>query len=270
MPRDLTALAALNSGRLRAEAAALRTASGDTGDTERFGQTAEISVLGTAVKPHKWELFDRLGEVVCARRISQENPARDPAVPAEDTYANEQGRHYPMRTAFEDHWTGGRDFVYFALLLDGLAPPDYGDYTLVVDPAECTLSALACFPGNTAERYAASGTLDMARCESEAAAWADRGALLATKRGTDPLPAEVDWPTLVCRAADFSEGVAGGGIPRSAIVEVRVATSHIELWEELQLRHLGGETLQPEEEQLVEMLAVLDRWSDSGVAIVRM
>jgi hypothetical protein len=37
-----------------------------------------------AVKAHKLDLFDRLGELVCAREVSEANPSRDPARTAEE------------------------------------------------------------------------------------------------------------------------------------------------------------------------------------------
>ncbi len=233
-----------------------------------FARSVDASALGTAVKAHKLDLFDRLGELVCAREVSAANPSRDPARTAEDTYAAEQGRHYPMRTAFEDHWDGGRQFVYFALLLEGLAPPDYGDYTLIVDPARCTVSALACFPGNTAERYAPTGTLQVTACEAEASAWADRGRMLVCKHASSTLPPESSWAAMVCSASDFSEGVVGGAIPVSAVVQIRIDALHLRDWSRLRIRFLNREPLTAEQEQRVRMLELVERWRDDGAAIV--
>ncbi len=196
-----------------------------------FARTVDASALGTAVKAHKLDLFDRLGELVCAREVSAANPSRDPARTAEDTYAAEQGRHYPMRTA-------------------------------------CTVSALACFPGNTAERYAPTGTLQVTACEAEASAWADRGRMLVCKHASSTLPPESSWAAMVCSASDFSEGVVGGAIPVSAVVQIRIDALHLRDWSRLRIRFLNREPLTAEQEQRVRMLELVERWPDDGAAIV--
>lgn len=265
MPDTLATAAAANHDRVAARAGTAAV----TTTTVRFREVASGAVMGTAVGPFKLDIFHRLSRVACARDISEHHPDRPSATPSEDWYANAQGRYYPMRNAFEDNWADGRRSVYFALLLEGLAPPSYGAYTLVIDPSRLPTLDLACFPGNTAERYAPTGVLDSALCVSEIAPWVLRGDLLTIKH-TGPLKDDsAEWPTMVCGATEFSEAVAIGMLPLTAIAEIRVDKLHHDRWTTLRRQRLNGLSLSGEEATQVEMLDLLCHWRDQfGARIV--
>lgn len=235
----------------------------------RFRAVSAGAVMGTAVGTFKLDIFHRLSRIACAREISEHHPDRPSTTSTEDWYATHQGRYYRMRNAFEDNWTNGRRSVYFALLLDGLAPPSYGAYTLVIDPSRLGTLDLACFPGNTAERYAPSGVLNSALCLSEIAPWALRGDLLMIKHAGPLKDDSTEWPTMVCGATDFSETVAIGMLPLTAVAEIRVDKLDHSRWKALRRRRLNGLPVSDEEATQVEMLDLLCHWRDQfGARIV--
>ena len=73
---------------------------------------------------------------------------------------------------------------------------------------------------------------------------------------------------MVCSASDFSEGVVGGAIPVSAVVQIRIDALHLRDWSRLRIRFLNREPLTAEQEQRVRMLELVERWRDDGAAIV--
>lgn len=258
MPDTLATAATANHYRVTAKADA--AAVGATALT--FRTAAAGTVMGTAVGVFKLDVFHRLSRIACAREISEHHPDRPSSLSGEEWYAKNQARYYPMRNAFEDNWADGRRAVYFALLLDGPAPPSYGEYTLVVDPSRLHDLDLACFPGNTAERYAPSGTLELDLCLSEISPWDLRGDLLTIKHAALLSGDAKEWPAMVCGETEFSEAVAVGALPLSAIAEIRVKKLHYRRWQALRLRRLNGLDLSDEEASQVEMLDLLCHWRD--------
>lgn len=265
MPEGLTATAEVNRANLVHQA--------DSTDRRppgpAFRITAATAVMGTAVRKFKLDIFHRLSHVACAREISAHHPDRPVATSPEDWYASNQGSHYVMRNAFEDQWGGGRQAIYFALLLEGLAPPGYGEYTLVVDPSRAALFNLACFPGNTAERYAPRGVLDSGFCRSEIAPWDLRGDLLTIKH-EGAVPADsTKWADLVCHGSSFSEAVFIGTLPLAAVAEIRVDKYAHRRWRTLRVQMLSKMPLSLAEEDQVRALDLLDYWRGAfGTRIV--
>lgn len=234
----------------------------DTG-TRDFRVAATSAVMGTAVRAFKLDMFHRLGRIASARELSEHHPDRPTTTSSEDWYSRSQGPYYAMRNAFEEYWIGGRQAIYFALLLTGPAPPDYGDYTLVVDPARVARVDLGCFPGNTAERYAPSGVLDEELCTSEIATWDLRGDLLTIKHGTSLSHSTSDWPIMVCGSIDFSETVCIGSLPLAAIIEIRVDRLKHKRWRALRMRMLRNQPLNNAERDEVWILDLLSHWRDA-------
>ena len=265
MPYLLSSTAHGNREHLESRALAM----GDGPQLRDFRAQASEAAMGTAIWAFKLRIFDKLGRIASAREISEHHPKRPATTPAQEWYVTSQGRHYAMRKAFEDYWTDGEKAVYFALLLDGLAPAGYGPYTLIVDPQHCPRPDVACFPGNTAERYAPTGVLDTALCRAEIAPWDSRGSLLAMKHGTNLSPLAAQWPTMVCNEDDFSEAVAIGVLPLDAIREVRVDEASHRRWRKLRVQKLNGVPLSEDEQIQVGMLDLLSSWKDRfGTPIV--
>lgn len=255
MPHLLSAAAAANASHVRDEAerqVAVRP-SWLTG----FRTLASTSSAGTAVLAFKLDLFDREAGVLSGRAIVAAVQGLKDADDVETAFAETQQNWYAPRLAFEDHWQNGRQFIYTALILKGLAPPHYGPYTLIVnDPPRCQ----GCFPGNTAARYAGNGTLNVTLCESEVAPWSGRGDLLTAKHGSRVPDDRRSWPTLVLSDTDFSEALWVSPIGLALVSEVRVDNTEYRRWRQLRRDFLNGADLDDADLRDVKALDLLESW----------
>ena len=200
---------------------------------QTFRADASGADAGTTVSVDRLHRLDVTGAVLSTRDVIRAgNPDwGDQRVEAEFRRSQvDSGGFdwYAPRNAFERHWQHGKRFVYLALVgpgpgLAGLAEPRYGDFTIILDPLDPEPDALAVFPDNTAERYALTGSLDVAACEGDIAAWSDRGDLLTVKHSTQVMadPAK-PWGEVVCTERSFSEVVRAGYLPVSKVTEVRM------------------------------------------------
>jgi len=244
MASDLTATAEANSPARRV-AAAEAVAADSTGRLADFGTLAADSWFGTNVFAAKLSSYGRVGGIT-------------PSV------ANPSDSMRARREAFEDAWEHGRDLVYGAVNAGGMGAETYGVFCLLVgEPDAGAPLALAVFPGDSAQRYTTSpATLDVARAESEATAWAVRGDLAVIERGAEALiSAEDEWPDLVCRADRYFEVVRAGDFPTTMVTEVRMRAGIRDWLDELDAhRRLLGADLDPDESNALDAYDVVQRW----------
>jgi hypothetical protein len=277
MARDVNDVALSNSPALRERADDL---AGRDPAVREFRAWAARTDAATTVNAHKLVAFGDVGEVLSGRGIiARSHPGWSDGQIETEFHRLQDDREdggrdwYPARNAFERHWQHGTQFVSFTLVGpgSGLAGSKFGDFALVVDPLDPAPDALAVFPGDTAQRYAPGGVLEVARCEREAATWADRGDLLTIKHAADVAANPYGpWGEVVCdpRTGDYSEAVRAGQLPVSKVTEIRLSA---ELYEEIKKLSTeeGGARLTTDERVKRRAGRLFARWQASfGVSIV--
>lgn len=264
MPSLLPTAAAANAAHVKSQARTL--VAGGPSRLAGFYAVATMASAGSAVQAFKLDLIDAAGGILSAREMVAAVRGLSDPHEVEMAFADSQPDWYAARLAFEDHWQDGRQFVYTALILEGLGLPEYGPYTLLVDdPPGCQ----GCFPGNTAARYVKGGTLDVALCESEAAPWPNRGDLLTVKHSSTVPVDRLRWPTLVLSRTGFSEALWVAPINLDLVSEVRVDEAEYKRWRQLRKDFRNGAVLNAANLRDVKALDVLTSWrSQYGTRIV--
>jgi len=252
VPNDLTAMAESN-GPARRAASATSVAADASGRLASFHLLASGSAFSTNVFAARVLSYGVAGAI-----------GPSPAGPGDSWRAR--------REAFEDGWQHGRRFVYGALNAGGMGAEDFGTFCLVVgDPQASAPVALAVFPGDSAQRYTTGAvTVDHARAESEATAWADRADLAVTERGAEVLARPQDqWPEVLCGPGRYLEVVRAGHLPVSMVSEVRTRFSYRERLDELDARReLESEILSPDQANELDAYDVVQGWCRSlGVTV---
>lgn len=229
MRRDLEATANANSGARVIEAG--RVGLPSTVESA-FRAHLSTSVFSTNAAADKILAFDEISEITHMRGLCIHWAGGD-ARAGLAYYKVRQERWYRRRTAFEKLWKRGRSLLYGAVNSGNLGVYAHGGFCLVVeDPTRLPKAEWALFPGNSAKRYATlAGKPRTAKAVKEATAWKDRAELAIVKLGSSiETTHPAGWPELICRKSDFIEVAQIGGIPISAITEIRVGAAN---WKKL-------------------------------------
>jgi len=263
-PRDITAVAATNSARRRADTEALiRT--DPAGLLARFHGLASRSTFGTNVFAAKVLAYKDEGAVIDTRSFYVYQAGGDIVAGAKKFAA---GAWTQRREAFEDVWKGGRQFVYGALNAGGYGVDSYGEFCLIEDdPSARSPDALAVFPDDSAGRYTSPpAIIDEALACDEATGWAHRADLVTIERAAEVGADESAWPSLICDDRYF-EVIVVPGPPLDRLSEVRLKATYATELDDLQARYLTGDVLTYDELNQVAAYDVIQSWRRSGTAI---
>lgn len=166
-----------------------------------------------------------------------------------DDVLQQQGKYLAPRLAFEGHFENGEQFLYGALNIGGVGPPDYGTFCTVLDPAVVHALPCAFVPGDSLSLYAMGKvTVDEAAVQNDAATPACRG-ILATIKHLDDLEHMDDsaWPEMLCRDHCYVEAIFVGEINPASVREVRIAKAEYKRMAKLIIREKQGDLKEREE-----------------------
>jgi len=261
MALDLTATAAANGTGRRAVADEVVSAD-VTGALGRFRHLVAGSGMGTNVTADKVLGYDAAGELLDARRLAIQAAGGDEEAGLRRFEAR-QAAWLGRRQGFEDLWEQGRRLVYGTVNVGGMGAESFGPICVVVaDPEHGAPSALAVFPGDSAQRYAAAdGTVDTSAAVAAATAWADRAHLATSEHGAEAASRpEAEWPGVVCRATRYMEVVRAGELPLDRVAEVRLRLALLARLQALRAQALAGDTLTDVERNEAAAYDAVRRW----------
>jgi hypothetical protein len=269
--KDLAVTAAANSSTVRAGYD--RAVAADVGGTlAAFAAQMADCVASTSVHQYKVTAIATAGQLISRRGILRSlHPGSTPAQ-IEQRFSAADKEWYTRRTAFEDHWIGGREFLYLSLIRVGLGyagfgGEDFGTFAIVLSDRA---SALAVFPGNTAKYAEADGTLDVPRCEAGATAWTDRALRLTLKHEHEIAVVDPSkWDALISRSSDdATEVIMGAPVDLDLIAEIRVDADLLATMDKA-VAEQWGEDLSEDELAMARVRDVFAMWQQQyGVVIV--
>lgn len=208
-----------------------------------FRVACDASLLGTDVVAAKLVHF--LGDGYLDSTYSFRAATTDPSKAHADTYTT--GTWGPRRFAVETSLGCLGTAVYATLDLPGaLGDTTYGPFRIVRPPMPGSRPPIV-VPHNSAAAYGATGTCSETELCSDAAQWADRGALAtATSGERAAASATADWPALLAREdatstveSDLIEVIVRDGrTPMADVAAVRVAQADFDVMIDTYLRSL--------------------------------
>ncbi len=268
MPYRVTTAGRRNGSVRRSELAAALSAD-RTGLIARFASFVEASALSTNVAADKILAFDSHDEVLDARRVRIHQAGGDVRAGLRSFRSS---LWFLRREAFESLWQHGRRFVYGAVNGGNIGTEgQYGPFCLVVaDPEALRCKALAVFPADTAQTYTdAAGRLDSSGAIAAATMWTDRSVLAICDRNCElELARATPWPDVLCAPDRYLEVVLTP-LPLAGVDEVRIRTVYRDRVEELELRLVAGESLQPIERNEIAALQAVRRWKGKHAISMR-
>lgn len=168
---------------------------------------------------------------------------------SKDATLARQREYLAPRLAFEGHFEDGEQFLYGALNIGGVGPPDYGIFCTVIEPSVVHALPCAFVPGDSLSLYAMGKvTVDEAAVQNDAATPASRG-ILATIKHLDDLEHKDDsaWPEMLCSNECFVEAIFVGEVNPASVREVRIAKAEYRRMAKLIIREKQGDLKEREE-----------------------
>lgn len=231
-----------------------------SGHVGAFRALAGVAVASTNVDADKVKIFDAAAELLDARRLEIHRAAGDRTA-GMAAFESRQGSWLGPRTDFEHLWVDGEAFVYFAVNAGGRGVPKFGDYCMVVSDPSGDGRSVAVFPGDSAQRYGSTSPIDSGRVRDEAAAWDDRDAIVVSQLGSRAVTVPpTRWPQLICSDDGYLEVVVAPSPPIADVVEVRLRQSHLDRLEELEVRAVAREPLDPTELAEAHAFRSIEGW----------
>ncbi len=185
-----------------------------------------------------------------------------------DAVLTRQGIYLAPRLAFEGHFEDGEQFLYGALNIGGIGPPDYGTFCTVLEPAVVHALPCAFVPGDSLSLYAMGrATIDEASVQKDAATPACRG-ILATLKHLDDLEHKDNaaWPEMLCRDKCYTEAIFVGEIVPANVREVRMANAELDRLIALVIKEAKRDKVDPTEKASPRELMEAWKWmTQSGL-----
>ncbi len=210
------------------------------------------------MKPWKLSAFLRRGRYLSMQQGAPvEAKERGMSV---DEVLQQQGEHLAPRLAFEGHFENGEQFLYGALNIGGMGPPDYGIFCTVLNPDVVHALPCAFVPGNSLDLYARGRVaVDAAAVQKDAATPACRG-ILATIKHLDDLEHKNDsaWPEMLCSDQCFVEAIFVGEVNPTSVREVRMTNEELDRLIALTIQAKKLDGVDPTEKATKD--ALLEAW----------
>lgn len=240
---NLYELARMNGENIRERYESTRERAGDAADAlERFCQRVERDGrVAINTKSTRFLSMLRNGYYPNPYDEARERAQREGG-DSETYLKQQQNDFYLRRVTFERTFADGENFRYASLNIGGTGLSHYGPYCIVIgDPTEADRVAL--LPANSLKRFMSDEPkLDQAALRREVAPWLHRHHLTACKHAHEVAEvAEVDWPRMMCHAAEtvesFVEIILGSPVTPRLMVEIRVDEKRLD---ELVAKSIAG------------------------------